>query len=170
MIFKFIPAIFLIMAGIISTPIHGATVSASGAILTINLNTANDAVTIVSTGTEYTFTLTTGNWTGSPWPAGVSVSGPVLTVNATGLSTYSTFSIINSASSPSGNTVTFGNSGANTYTDDINILLINLPGQVVLSGTSSFTGSGAISIITEKGIVFNSGSLLSTVDGSITLD
>jgi hypothetical protein len=93
-----------------------------------------------------------------------------LTVNATGLATYDTFNITDSAA---GTAVTFGDSGVSTYADNFNVTLDGaggLPGAVTFTGASSFTGANALAVITSAYITFSSGAVLSTVNGSLTLD
>jgi hypothetical protein len=85
--------------------------TASGSTLTLDLNVANQLVSVVSNGTSYTFTLSggaTNTWSGTT-SSSVSVSGAVLTVTSTGLSTFNT---INITDSQTGNGVTFNTSGS----------------------------------------------------------
>jgi hypothetical protein len=143
--------------------------TASGTTLTLDLDVASQLVTVVSTGTTYTFTLsggTTNTWTGTT-SANITVSGAVLTVTATGLSTFSTIDITDSQT---GNAVTFNTSGANTYSDNINVTLDNTPGAVTFNGASSFSGTNAINVTTSMYIKFEAASGLTTVDGNLTLD
>jgi len=105
---------------------YAGSFTASGTTLTLDLNVANQFVTVVSTGTTYTFTLSNGatnTWTGTT-SSSVSVSGNVLTVTATGLSTFGT---INITDSQTGTGVTFNTSGANAYADNINVTSIIHP-------------------------------------------
>jgi hypothetical protein len=148
---------------------YAGSFTASGTTLTLDLDVASQLVTVVSTGTTYTFTLSggaTNTWTGTT-SSSVSVSGVVLTVTATGLSTFGT---INITDSQTGNAVTFNNSGANAYSDNINITLNNSPGAVTFNGASSFSGNNAINVTTSMYITFAVASGLSTVNGNLTLD
>ncbi|MEI6143273.1 MAG: hypothetical protein WCP85_28605, partial [Mariniphaga sp.] len=166
----FILVIYLIISLGISNSLKGASFTGSGTTFTINIDDASTTVSIVSTATGYTFTLSSGTWTGSA--TGATISGLNLTIDATGLSAYDTFTITDGAA---GAAVTFNGSGANTYNDNFNINLDGdgaggIPGIVTFNGASSFTLSNAISVITTTNIVFNSGSSLSTIDGNLTLD
>lgn len=137
----------------------GASYTTSGSTFNIRLG-CSTTVSVASTATGYTFTLNNGNWYGT----GASVNGTTLTV--TNLSDYDTFNIEDEAA---GTSVTFANSGTNTYNDNFNLTLNNLAGVVTFNGTSSFSGSNAFSINTDKNTVFATGSKLSAVDGNITL-
>ena len=153
-----------------SCSLFGASFSGSGATFNINLNAASTRLSVVATSTGYTFTLSSGSWTGSA--TGATISGLNLTINATGLSTYDTFNITDSATEAA---VSFNDSGANTYKDNFNINLDGdgaggIPGIVTFNGTSSFIGSNAIGVVTTTNIVFNYNSILSTVNGNLTLD
>lgn len=121
--------IALMLTGFCSNRLVAGSFTASGSTLTIDLDVASQLVTVVSTGTTYTFTLSggaTNSWTGTT-STSVSVSGAVLTVTATGLSTFET---INITDSQTGTMVTFATSGANAYSDHFNITLDNTPGAV----------------------------------------
>ena len=158
---------FFLLLGIQKS--YAGSFTASGSTLSLDLNVASQLVTVVSTGTTYTFTLSggaTNTWTGTT-SASVTVSGAVLTVTATGLSTFSVFNITDSQA---GTAMTFATSGANIYTDQINITLDNTPGAVTFNGNTSFTGSNGLSITTSMYIIFPNASKLTTVDGDITLD
>jgi hypothetical protein len=140
--------------------------SASGTALNIDLDVASQVVTVVSTGSTYTFTLSggaTNTWTGSG--TGTAVSSAVLTV--TPGTTYDTINLTDSAT---GTAVTFNTSTANTYGDHFNVTLDNAPGAVTFNGASSFTGAFGLSITTARNIAFAGASSLSLVNGNLTLD
>lgn len=141
----------------------GGSVSASGTTLTITL-ACKTGVTVVSAGTSYTFTLSTGYWSGSA--DGISLGETVLTITEEGLSAYELFHIIDGET---GAWVTFDDSGTNEYTNDFSILLDQGAGATTFNGTSNFTGSSSIEVTTDNTIILNNGSALSTVDGDLTL-
>ncbi|MDA1016747.1 MAG: hypothetical protein O3A00_20105, partial [Planctomycetota bacterium] len=137
--------------------------SASGATLDINL-TAGESLQIVSAGTSYTLT-SSGTWSGTT-SSSVSTSGSTLTVTSAGLTAFST---INVTDSGSGAAVTFNNSGANAYGDSFNVTLDNAtPGAVTFNGTSQFTGSAGLSVVTAGNILLNS-SPITTSGGDVSL-
>ena len=145
---------------------QAGTRSASGTSLNIDLDVASQVVTVVSTGSTYTFTLSggaTNAWTGSG--TGTAVAAAVLTV--TPGTTYNTINLTDSAT---GTAVTFNTSGVKTYVDDFNVTLDNAPGAVTFNGASSFTGAFGLSITTARNISFASASSLSLVNGNLTLD
>jgi len=142
----------------------------NGSTLTLDLDVASQTVTVVSTGTTYTFTLSggaTNTWTGTT-NANVTVSGTVLTVTASGLSTFSDIYITDSQT---GNKVTFNSSGANAFSDNFYINLDNggSASAVTFNGSTNFSGSNAVSITTTAYINFSSASSLTTVNGNLTL-
>ncbi len=134
--------------------------------LSIDLNAASENVALVSNGTSYTLTLNGANtWTGAN-TANVTGHGTgTLTVTAAGLAAFNTVNITDSAS---GCAVTFGNSGANAYSDDFNIMLDNSPaGQITFNGASSF-GTSSLSASTTAGLVVSSGATV-TASSPVTL-
>ncbi|HPM80849.1 MAG TPA: autotransporter-associated beta strand repeat-containing protein, partial [Candidatus Anammoximicrobium sp.] len=134
--------------------------------LSIDLNAASENVALVSNGTSYTLTLNGANtWTGAN-TANVTGNGTgTLTVTAAGLAAFNTVNITDSAS---GCAVTFGNSGANAYSDDFNIVLDNSPaGQITFNGASSF-GTSSLSASTMAGLVVSSGATV-TASSPVTL-
>lgn len=152
-----------------SSRVNAGSFSASGSTLTLDLDVASQLVTVVATSTTYTFTLSggaTNTWSGTT-SSSVSVSGAVLTVTATGMSTFSTIIITDSQT---GNAVTFNTSGSNVYADHITITLDDTPGAVTFNGSSSFSGSNALTVTTSGYISFTSGASLTTVDGSLSLE
>src|SRR5262245_18709511 len=113
-----------------------ATFGELGATLNLDLNVANEAISIVSGGTSYTLTLNTGNpWRGTD-SANVTGNGSAtLTVTGAGLSA---FTAINLTDSNTGTAVTFADSGANAYGDALTVTLDNSPGVVTFTGASRF--------------------------------
>jgi hypothetical protein len=139
---------------------------ASGTTLDIEIQVANQVVTVASTGSAYTFTLSGGAtnvWTG--FAANTSVSGTTLTVTP-----GSTYDTINLTDSVAGVAVTFNTSGANSYADQFNVTLNDTPGAVTFNGSSRFSGSNGLNILTTRNIAFAPDSSLSLVDGNLSLD
>ena len=148
------------LAGFIST-LPGGTFSLSGGVLTISINVTT-TVTVQTTGSgNYTFTLGSGGWTGSE--TGISISGTTLTVASA--ATQNTINIVDGAA---GVNVTFANSTTNTYDDNFNVTLDGGAGAVTFNNTS-FSGGNALGITTDKNIVVNGGSSLTTANGNLTL-
>lgn len=137
-----------------------------------NLNLALDAnenVAIVSTGAQYSLTLTGGNWTGTD-NANVTGNGTAtLTVTAAGLAA---FSDINLSDTAAGVSVDFNDSGANLYSDNFTIELDNgalLPTSVRFSGATHFGAAAKLSATTDSGVRVFAGAALSSTDGDIDL-
>ncbi|MFO1485363.1 MAG: choice-of-anchor D domain-containing protein [Verrucomicrobiaceae bacterium] len=142
---------------------RAATFNVSGTTLQLNLTTANETVAITAGASSYTFALTGGTWSGTD------------SADATGNGTASlsavkaSFAAVTVDDSSTGNGANFNDSGANTYTSSFTITLDSTtPGTSTFSGTTAFTGSNALSL--QSGVVLgNSGSVVSTVDGNLTL-
>ena len=142
--------------------------------LTINLNNANEVLGIVSNGGTYAFT-STNNFTngGVANAADFSAFGATnLTLQVSGLATYSAISIVDSAT---GASVNFNNSAANAYSDNFSITLDDAAaGAISFSGTSSF-GASSLSASTSRNITvggtslnFTSGNLNLTANKQVT--
>lgn len=147
---------------------EAASFSISGDTLYITLDVQNQFVAVVSNGTNYTFTLSGGasnTWTGAT-SSSVSVSSAVLTITATGLSTFSAVKITDSQT---GTGVNFNTSGANVYAHSFIITLDETTGRVSFNGNSSFSGTNSIDVTTSGNIIFLTASSLTTVNGDITL-
>ncbi len=131
--------------------------------LTLTL-AANDAVGIVANTSTYTLNLTSGTWSGTN-DANVSGNGTAtLTVQETA------FNQVNLTDTGTGTSVTFNNSGSNSYASSFDLALSNAgAGAIAFNGATSFTGSNALSASTSDLIVTNSGSSITTVSGGITL-
>ena len=144
----------------------GGTYSASGTVLTISIDVAS-TVTVKANGTggvtnNYTFISSDGDWSGSA--PGVSSVAKTLTV--TGLATYNTINIVDGAA---GVNVAFDNSTTSyTYDNNFNITLDAGAGAVTFNNTC-FSSSNFLSVITDRNIVVNGGTTLTTVNGDLTL-
>jgi len=150
-------------------PIFAGTFTAGEGTLTLDLDVANQLVSVVSNGTTYTFTLSggaTNTWTSST-STNVSFTDSVLTVTPT---KRNTFGNINFTDSQTGNAVTFNTSGTNVFANNFIITLDNTPGVVTFNGTTHFSDSNAIHVTTSTCIKFAVASSLSTVNGNLTLD
>ncbi len=143
-----------------------AFTGSSGNPLVIDLTANNSTLGIVAGASAYTLTLTGGDtWTSGDIAGGTTGSGgAVLTV------TKDFFTQLDIGDTGTGTSVTFNNSGANTYSDTINVILDSLTASTItFNGASQFAGTSAISASTARNIVLNSGSSITTVDGGITL-
>jgi len=142
----------------------GGSYSLSSGVLTISINAAT-SVTVQTTGSgNYTFILAAGGWTGSG-VTGVSASSTTLSVLNT--ATQDTIKIVDGAGI-AGVIVTFANNTTNTYDDNFNVTLNSGAGTVTFNNTN-FSGSNALNVTTDKNIIVNYGSTLSTVNGDLTL-
>ncbi|MCB0090713.1 MAG: hypothetical protein KDE54_22590 [Caldilineaceae bacterium] len=113
-------------------PVQAASDSSAGSLLSLDL--AAESVTIASNSATYTFTLGgAATWSGTD-SANVTGNG-----TNTLIVTADAFTEIAIADSGAGSTVTFGNSGANTFSDSVTIVL---------------DGDGAPA--TDDGVLYNS--------------
>lgn len=136
---------------------------------TLNVDvSSNETVTVVSTGATYSFT-SSGTWSGTD-SANVTGSGTsTLTVTAAGLSA---FDAINFDDAGDNAALDFGNSGSNSYSDDIVVNFDSAsPNRIQFSSSAAtkFSGGSSLSITTNKNIEFASGSSLAMVSGDLIL-
>ena len=107
---------------------QAGTLRASGTTLNIDLDVASQVVTLVSTGSTYTFTLSGGAT--NPWAGSgtrTAASAAVLTI--TPWATYDTINLTGSGTGTgTGTAVTFNTTTANAYVDDFKVTLDNTPG------------------------------------------
>ncbi len=150
-----------------------ATISDSGtAALSIDLG-INENLAIVSNGTSYTFSSNqnfTANSGTDPANQGSAFSGlgsTSLQLTNTGVAQYGT--AINIMDAGAGDTVTFNNSGVNAYANNFNVTLSNAgAGTITFNGNSSF-GTFNLQASTTLSISANSGAVVSSGNGNITL-
>jgi len=144
-----------------------ATFSEMGATLALDLDTVNEAVSVVSNGSSYTLTLTGGTWTGTN-NAGIVTGNGTATLTVTA-DAFNTLNLTDQAGVAS-TAVTFANSGANSYSDTFNVTLDDAgAGAINFNGATSFIGTAALSASTSRNIVVNSGATVWTVDGNLSL-
>ncbi|MBO13031.1 MAG: hypothetical protein CMJ68_20030, partial [Planctomycetaceae bacterium] len=138
-----------------------------GADVFIELHDDDQDVSIVATTTGYEFTLSSGQWAGTD-SANVSGNGSsVLTISAAGVAQFDTVHIDDMASNGS---VTFNDSGLNSYADSFEINLDDATaGTISFAGTTAFTGSASLSALTTRNITVPGNVSVRTVDGDITL-
>lgn len=140
--------------------------------LTIELNNAGETLGIVSNGASYSLTTNNAFVDGGVAAAGdfAAFGAANIDLLAAGLARYSTIQIIDSAA---GTSVTFNNSGANTYTDDFTVLLNNASAGVAFNGSSSFTLSLTLNadgtIVDSAGAALAVAGLADLAGTSITL-
>lgn len=125
---------------------------------------ANDAVAIMANPTTYTLHLTSDTWNGTD-DANVSGNGTTtLTVQKTA------FDQVSLNDTGAGTSVTFNDSGSDSYASSFNVALTNAgAGSIAFNGATSFTGANALSASTSDFIVANPGASVTTVSGGITL-
>jgi len=133
----------------------------------------SENLAIVSNGSTYTFSSNL-NFTNSGVAntADFSSFGTTsLTLQSSGITRYTTaISITDTSGASANDTVTFKDSGVNSYANNFNVALTNSgAGSIAFTGATSFTGSNALSASTSDLIVANSGSSITTVSGGITL-
>src|SRR5688572_14160069 len=143
-----------------------ATFAEAGTLLNLDLDVANTSAAIVSAGTSYSLTLTGDTWSGTDSANATGNGTALLTVTADGLAAFNTVNITDSAA---GSAVNFNDSGANTYSDSLNVTLDAAAGPITFNGNSSFVGASSLFASTSQNIALVSGASLSTVDGNLTL-
>jgi hypothetical protein len=147
-----------------------ATFSVTSIVATLDLNVPNQVMTITSSGTSYTFKLSggaTNTWSGSNGFGFAGNGTDTLTANATGLSNVGFLNINDSANNTS---VIFANSAANAYGDTFTLRLDSNSNAVLFNGTTSFSGSSALTIITDGRVELPSASCLTMANGNLRMD
>jgi hypothetical protein len=143
-----------------------AVFSEAGGTLNLDLNQANEAVTIVSNGTSYDLTLTGTKWAGTD-SANVSGNGNAkLTVTAAGIAAFGTG--INLTDSGAAASVTFGDSKGNAYANVIGVVLDSGSAGVAFKGASDLDGH-ALTVQADDAVVVTSGASVTTKNGGISL-
>jgi hypothetical protein len=144
-----------------------ATFSEAGAILNLDFNTTNEAVSYVSKGTSYTLTLTGTTWEGTDTANAIGNGTTTLTVTTAGLTAIDTVNLTDSAA---GTAVTFADSGANSYSDTFNVTLDDAAaGAINFKSATSFTGGASLSASASRNIAVNPGASLSVANGNLSL-
>ncbi len=147
-----------------------AAFTQTGSTLNVNLQDSQ-LVTVDAGASGYTFTLSNSNtsnsWSGTT-TSWVSTNGATLTVNPQGYAGLTTISIADTTSA-SGAAVTFGNSGSNVFQAGISVALSSNPGSVNFTGTTSFTGNNSLSVTTARDLTVNTGAVVQTADGNLSL-
>ncbi len=94
--------------------------------------------------------------------------GANLKLNPSGISRYTT--AIEITDSGAGDSVTFSDSGGNTYANNFTVLLTNAKaGAITFQGASTFAGNDALSASTTMNLVVSAGATVSTSGGDISL-
>ncbi|MEI7924102.1 MAG: hypothetical protein WCJ40_19505, partial [Planctomycetota bacterium] len=148
-----------------------ASFATTSIVSSLDLNVANQIMTIASQGSTYTFTLSggaTNTWTGSNGFGFTGSGTATLTANLA----CSTFAVnyFNIDDSAANTAVIFGNSGANNYNDTFTIRANNTSNAVLFSGNTSFSGSNALTIITDGRVELPSASCLTMANGNLRMD
>ena len=122
-----------------------ANFSIAGGNLNLDLSDLNSSVALVAGATNYTLTLTGGTWSGTNSGSVTGNGTNTLTV------TKDAFPLINVTDSNSGISVTFNDSGANTYTDDWSIVLdAAAASSISFNGATPFATTSNLSATTTK--------------------
>lgn len=144
-----------------------STFTDNGTTLNLSLQT-NEALSIVSAGSDYSLTLTGGTWSGTD-DANVAGNGTnTLTVTSAGIAAFTTG--ISIADSGTGSSVTFADSGTNFYSNNFTINLTDSPAIPAISftGTSDFTTFNLDAETSSSISVTGAGAVLAST-GNITL-
>ncbi len=166
-------SLLLILLAAVMNPCRAASLSDTGSsTLTLSL-AANETLGIVSNGATYTLTSSqTFSNAGIVNPADFTgFATATLTVNATGITRYATaIRIIDSNGASAGTSVTFNNSGANTYANNIAVALTNAAaGAIAFTGTTSMASGKSLNASTTLNVAVNAGAKLSLLTGNLTL-
>jgi hypothetical protein len=142
-----------------------ATFEQSDSDLNLDLTAASTTLAVTAGANDYTLTLTGGDtWTSSNIPGATGFGSSTLVV------TKDAFKTINVADSNTGAAVNFNNSAANTYTDNLSVILdAATAGTITFAGATSMTESNNLSVSTARNITLNSATTVSTVNGNLTL-
>ncbi len=134
--------------------------------LSLSLAT-NDAVHVTANASTYTLNLTSGTWNGTD---GANVTGNGTTTLTVQKAAFNQVNLTDGSGAAPGTSVTFDNSGANSYASGFSIALTNAAaGPIAFNGATIFTGASDLSASTSDFIVANPGSSITTASGSITL-
>jgi hypothetical protein len=143
-----------------------ATFTDNAPTLNLVLNVANVNAAIVSNGTNYKLTLTGDTWSGTD-DANVTGNGTAtLTVTSAGITAFTNG--ISLADSAAGTSATFNDSGANSYANNFMLALDMGSAGISFNGASRF-GTHSLNAQTDRNFSVNSGALVSTSSGGITL-
>ena len=141
-----------------------ATFSYSSNLLTIQTDSANEQLSIISTSEAGNYTITTsGTWSGSP-VTGLSNTSTNLYVNQP--SGLASILINDNSGTVSNSSLSFGTSSAN-FVDDLTVSFTNATaGSITIGNTARFIGSSSVSLTGQK-VTVSAG--ISTVDGNLSL-
>src|SRR5208337_1751879 len=151
-----------------------ATFAASGTTLDLVLGTS-EKVAIVSGTTSYTLSLGTGQtWIGTDSADVTGTGSASLTVTSAGITYFSTGIDITDSTSTGGDAVAFNDSTTNPYANNFIIDLTesssgaSTPG-LSFSGTSTFSGTSALTAAVSGDVVVNTGATLALNGGALSL-
>ncbi len=147
-----------------------ATFTEIGSLLDIDLDIANEKLTVTTLPDGYELSLTNTVWsgTGSNFASGSGRGTLIVASSDIGLVPTTLISIRDSAT---GASVEFADSDSDTkYVASVDVRL-DEPGasEVIFTGTTEFLASAGIDIETTRNVRFDSGSALKTVDGDISI-
>lgn len=146
-----------------------ATLLDAGGSLAIFLG-SNEHLSIVANASSYTFTSNEGFTDGGVGnPGDFSPFGSSsLTLLASGISRYSSIAIMDESEGSGNNSVTFDDSGVNSYANDFSIDLSNAGGPITFNGQSQF-GAANLQAATTGDIVFSGSSSVASSSGNVAL-
>jgi hypothetical protein len=150
-----------------------ASLTDVGGAVTIFLDNPNEALTISATATPHQYSLSSSSALLNAGLTGASYTPTNPTSGTLTLTSDNSIAIVDTSpgqinNSPSGTSVTFGNSGSNSYLDDIIVTLSNpLAGVVSFTGHSTF--SNPLAIQTAHGSITSAAGSLISVPGSGSL-
>ena len=147
-----------------------ATFTEVGSLLDIDLNVANEKLTVTAFPDGYLLSLADSVWTGTNTDFSSGSGTSELAVMGIDISDIPT-TLISIRDSATGASVEFADSDSDTkYVASVDVRL-DEPGasEVIFTGTTEFLASAGIDIETTRNVRFDSGSALKTVDGDISI-
>ena len=159
-----------LLTGLIACTCRAANFSESGTTLNLNLSLSNDIVSVLSQGRSYVFTLAATTWSGTN-SANVSGNGTsTLTVSSAGITAFTTGITLTDNGNPGGSSLIFANSGANFFSNNLNVILPHGTSVTFDVGANvRFTGPSALTAYATGTLLVNSSAFVSTDSGAISL-
>ncbi len=128
---------------------------------------ANEGLTLSSAGGNYSFISNQTFVNGGVSQVADFSAFSSSTLSLNDLAQYSAINIFDADANAS---VTFANSGSNSFASGIAVVLDHpAAGSIVFEGTTALSGSNYLSVSTSRNIEVHSGASVSTFDGSLSL-
>ncbi|HEY5312710.1 MAG TPA: hypothetical protein VIK18_09320, partial [Pirellulales bacterium] len=147
-----------------------ATFADTATALNLVLGTNQNAA-VISTGTTYSLTLSSGTWTGTNDAKVTGNGSATLVVTSAGLAAFTSGVNITDTGSTGGDGVTFSNSQASAYFNSFDITLADSAsaGGLSFNGPTTFNGSAALIAAASGSVIINAAATLNMGSGSLSL-